>query len=50
MGGCPGNLILRLCGFWGPDPNLEPISCDEWFKEFDEKQLASIYEEKNGRW
>jgi hypothetical protein len=30
----------------GPDPNLEPISWDEWFRKFDEKQLAFIYEER----
>ncbi|MCU1261234.1 MAG: 1,4-alpha-glucan branching enzyme [Bryobacterales bacterium] len=30
----------------GPDPNLEPISWDEWFRKFDEKQLAFLYEEK----
>ncbi len=30
----------------GPDTNLEPISWDEWFRKFDEKNLAFIYEEK----
>jgi hypothetical protein len=30
----------------GPDPGLEPISWDEWFKKFDEKQVAFIYEDK----
>jgi hypothetical protein len=30
----------------GPDENLEPISWDEWFKKFDEKKLAFIYEER----
>jgi hypothetical protein len=30
----------------GPDPNLEPISWDEWSKKFDEKQLAFIYADK----
>jgi hypothetical protein len=30
----------------GPDPNLQPISWDEWFRKFDEKQLAFIYEER----
>jgi hypothetical protein len=30
----------------GPDPNLEPISWDEWFRKCDEQQLAFIYEER----
>ncbi len=38
--------ILRIDFPDGPDPNLEPISWDEWFKKFDEKELAFIYEEK----
>jgi hypothetical protein len=38
--------ILRIDLPDGPDPNLEPISWDEWFKKFEEKELAFIYEEK----
>jgi hypothetical protein len=30
----------------GPDPKLEPIDWDEWFRKFDENQLALIYAEK----
>ncbi|HYZ85662.1 MAG TPA: hypothetical protein VE621_14725 [Bryobacteraceae bacterium] len=30
----------------GPDPNLEPISWDEWFKKFDQKQLAFLYQDE----
>jgi hypothetical protein len=38
--------LLRIDFPDGPDPNLEPISWDEWFKKFDEKQLAFLYEER----
>jgi hypothetical protein len=38
--------LLRIDFPDGPEKNLEPISWDEWFKKFDEKQLAFIYEEK----
>ncbi|MGZ4485381.1 MAG: hypothetical protein ACXV4A_14885 [Actinomycetes bacterium] len=30
----------------GSDDSLEPISWDEFFKEFDEKQLAFLYQER----
>jgi hypothetical protein len=30
----------------GPDPNLEPISWDEWFRKFDENGLAFLYQER----
>lgn len=30
----------------GPDPNLEPISWEEWFKAFEENQLAFVYEDE----
>jgi hypothetical protein len=29
-----------------PDQNLEPISWDEWFKKFDEKKLAFLYQDE----
>ncbi|MCU1235980.1 MAG: 1,4-alpha-glucan branching enzyme [Candidatus Solibacter sp.] len=38
--------LLRIDFPDGPDPNLEPISWDEWFKKFEDKKLAFIYEEK----
>jgi hypothetical protein len=38
--------LLRIDFPDGPDPNLEPISWDEWFRKFDEKQLAFLYEDK----
>jgi hypothetical protein len=30
----------------GPDENLEPISWDEWFRAFDQNQLALVYQEQ----
>ena len=41
----PGILRLDLPGD-GPDPNLEPISWEEWFRAFDENQLAFVYEDE----
>jgi hypothetical protein len=41
----PGILRLDLPGD-GPDPNLEPISWEEWFRAFDENNLAFLYEER----
>ena len=38
--------LLRIDFPNGPEEKLEPISWDEWFEKFDEKQLAFIYEEK----
>lgn len=40
----PGILRIDLPGD-GPDPNLEPISWDEWFRAFDENALAFLYED-----
>jgi hypothetical protein len=45
--GDPG--ILRIEFPTAPnakDENLEPISWDEWFRKFDERQLALVYEER----
>jgi hypothetical protein len=43
--GDPG--ILRLdFPTDGPDPKLEEISWDEWFRAFDANQLAFVYEDK----
>jgi hypothetical protein len=30
----------------GPDPNLEPIPWEQWFNEFDRRNLAFIYEQQ----
>jgi hypothetical protein len=43
--GDPGILRLDLPGD-GPDPNLEEISWDEWFRAFDENRLALVYEDE----
>ena len=43
--GDPGILRLDLPGD-GPDPNLEEISWDEWFRAFEENQLAFVYEDE----
>jgi hypothetical protein len=39
----PGILRIDLPGD-GPDPNLEPISWDEWLRAFDENGLAFLHE------
>jgi hypothetical protein len=39
----PGILRLDLPGD-GPDPNLEEISRDDWFRAFDENDLAFVNE------
>jgi hypothetical protein len=41
----PGILRIELPGD-GPDPNLEPISWDEWFEWFDRNGLAFLYQEE----
>lgn len=43
--GDPGILRIDLPGD-GPDPNLEPISWEEWFSAFDENRLAFLYEDE----
>ncbi len=43
-GGDPGILRIDLPGD-GPDPNLEAISWDEWFKAFEDNRLAFLYED-----
>jgi hypothetical protein len=43
--GGPGDIgVLRLVfqGYPGAD-TLEPISWDEWFEKFDERDLALLY-------
>ena len=30
----------------GPDPSLEEITWDEWFRAFDANQLAFVYQDK----
>ena len=42
--GDPGILRIDLPGD-GPDPNLEPISWEEWFRAFDENHLAFLYQD-----
>lgn len=45
-----GTTIIRLDfpGFAGP-PKLKAISWDEWFRLFDEQNLALVYEERTAR-
>jgi hypothetical protein len=40
----PGILRIDLPGD-GPDPNLEPISWDDWFKAFDANRLEFLHED-----
>jgi hypothetical protein len=40
-----GMIRLDFPGYSGED-SLEPISWDEWFKAFDENELALVYQEK----
>jgi hypothetical protein len=42
--GEPG--ILRIDFPDGPEPNLEHISWDEFFKKFDEKNLEFVYQDR----
>jgi hypothetical protein len=44
-GGEPGVLRIDFPGGAGEE-RLEPISWDEWFKKFDESQLAFVYQER----
>src|SRR5438067_429195 len=45
----PGILRIDFPGD-GPDPNLEPISWDQWFKAFDANRLGFLHEnEPNNR-
>lgn len=45
--GDPGILRIEFPGLpYAKDENLEPISWDEWFKKFDERRLAFVYEEQ----
>jgi hypothetical protein len=41
----PGILRIDFPGYSG-EGSLEPISWDEWFEKFDQRNLALIYEEK----
>jgi hypothetical protein len=41
----PGVLRIDFPGGAG-DEELEPIDWDEWFKKFDERNLAFLYQEK----
>jgi hypothetical protein len=44
-----GAGLLRIdfvSGGEGKDPKLEPISWDEFFRTFDEKNLAFLYQDK----
>jgi hypothetical protein len=34
-------------GFQDPDEDLETISWDEWFRKFDEQNLASLYQDQS---
>jgi hypothetical protein len=43
--GDPGVLRIDFADT-PPDENLEPISWDEFFKKFDEKKLAFLYQEE----
>jgi hypothetical protein len=39
--------LLRL-DFGEPDPSLQEISWDEFFRKFDEEDLALLYQEETG--
>jgi hypothetical protein len=41
-----GILRIDFPGVGAEQESLEPISWDEFFKEFDEKQLAFLYQER----
>jgi hypothetical protein len=41
----PGIIRLDFPGFSG-EGTLEPISWEEWFKKFDENDLAVLYQEE----
>jgi hypothetical protein len=43
--GDPGVLRIDFPGYSGED-TLEPIPWDEWFRKFDEKNLAFVYQDK----
>jgi hypothetical protein len=43
--GDPGVLRIDFPGGAGDD-RLEPISWDEWFRKFDEQNLALLYPER----
>jgi hypothetical protein len=43
--GDPGVLRIDFPGDAGED-QLEPISWDEWFRKFDEQNLALLYQER----
>lgn len=38
--------VIRIDFPDGPEPKLEHIEWDEWFRKFDENQLAFLYQEK----
>ena len=38
--------VLRIDFPDGPEPSLQQISWDEWFKKFDENNLALVYQDK----
>jgi hypothetical protein len=40
----PGIIRLDFPGYGG-EASLQPISWDEWFRRFDESELALIYDE-----
>lgn len=44
-GGDPGMIRLDFPGYSGRG-KLEPISWDQWFKSFDDNDLALVYQEK----
>ena len=44
-GGDTGMLRIDFPGYSGKQ-SLQPISWDEWFEKFDEKQLALLYQHK----
>jgi hypothetical protein len=46
--GDPGIIRIDFPGYSGDD-TLEPISWDEWFKKFDQSNLAFVYQETTAR-
>jgi hypothetical protein len=43
-----GMLRLDFPGYSGHE-SLQPISWDDWFKKFEERQLALVYQDETGK-
>ncbi len=43
-----GMLRLHFPGYTGEE-SLQPISWDDWFRKFEERQLALVYQDETGK-